>query len=312
MKQTSSSTTNKDILDALDHMSDFEGKTLDISDFIISKEKEIPLSKIPADFSSWVEFDNGELVDMSESERFAALNKFRPGGFAHRAMSWISKGKVPPVILVELKDGYADIGDGRGRITVAIGMGWKKVPVIKIKQKPDNEKIEFKNNPTYADFFIHSTINMKTGGKIENMSSFAIVSNQEIDCVIMNKSCKNGEFGYPQLNKLYKEKDVKSLSDEFLKIEKIQIKYGEKSKTIYDGSLFKVIRYNDKGVISAATNASDIGIVTKKLTECIFNNRSELMKALDLGARLFTLRGNLDMKNGATAINIEYLCAEDI
>ena len=294
MRQTNQ-TTNSDILDALDHMSDFEGKALDISDFKISKEKEIPLSKIPADFSSWVEFDDGELLDMSESERFTALNNFRKGGFANRAMGWISKGKVPPVILVELSDGYADIGDGRGRINVSIGMGWKKIPVIKVKQKSNNEKIKLKNNPTYTDLCVRVIFN-----KRDSFMRVAFVSDQESDSMIIDSTIMDGvSLIYKEFCDAYKVLDQERLSKLFEK----SIQYNKNndlySKTVYDGSVYIALLYKKDGSIHKVRASGS------KWVDALFGCRSEIMYAANLGSRIFTLK--VDDKGNVTS-----LVAEDL
>jgi len=37
---------------------------------------------------------------------------------------------IDPIIIVITKEGYTFIGDGRGRVSYAIGKGWDKIPVI--------------------------------------------------------------------------------------------------------------------------------------------------------------------------------------
>lgn len=126
----------RDLEDALDHLSDTVGRKLELSDFEVSPVRATRPRDLPTDLSSWVEFSPGELKEMSDAERRHVLNQFRRGGFAERALQWIEDGSVPPIVVVVTEDAE-ELGDGRGRVNVAVGMGWPTVPVVTLTEKQD-------------------------------------------------------------------------------------------------------------------------------------------------------------------------------
>jgi len=129
-----STVRHRDLEDALEHLSDMVGRTLKLSDFHVSPLRDMQIKDLPADLSSWVDFSKGELANLTEDARFDALKSFRDKDFASRALPWIAAGTVPPIVIVDTADGV-DLGDGRGRVNVAFGMGWDTVPVVVLKEK---------------------------------------------------------------------------------------------------------------------------------------------------------------------------------
>jgi hypothetical protein len=92
------------------------------------------------DYSSWGEFDNGELLKEEDLEN--KLNEFRPG-WGRNAMEWLRTGNIPPIILVEFEDEQENkqqvIGDGRGRVSLAVGLNMKQLPVIVMRESEDGQ-----------------------------------------------------------------------------------------------------------------------------------------------------------------------------
>jgi len=129
-----STVRHRDLEDALEHLSDMAGRILKLSDFHVSPLRDMQIKDLPADLSSWVDFSKGELANLTEDARFDALKSFRDKDFASRALPWIAAGTVPPIVIVDTADGV-DLGDGRGRVNVAFGMGWDTVPVVVLKEK---------------------------------------------------------------------------------------------------------------------------------------------------------------------------------
>lgn len=136
--------SRKDMEDALDHMSDFTSddyenrQELNVQDFsIINKVVDIEEIESYDDLSSWAEWSFGELVDMDEEERKDTIDSFRGSSWARMADNWIKTGNWPTIVIVELKDGYTAIGDGRGRVSLAYGLGLEKLPVTFMKQKAE-------------------------------------------------------------------------------------------------------------------------------------------------------------------------------
>ena len=79
------------------------------------------------DYSSWGEFEKGELKDLSDKELLRVLTAYRGKNWAEKALIWIKEEKFSPIVIFP-KLGI--IGDGRGRTSIAVGMDWKKIPVI--------------------------------------------------------------------------------------------------------------------------------------------------------------------------------------
>ncbi len=135
--------SRRDLLDALDHMSDNAGRTLRLADFDVSPVKTVKLDDLYDydDIDSWAEFSEGELADLDpEEELEAELEGFRGASWARRAMTWVKAGTVPPVVVVEAQEAVG-IGDGRGRITLALGMGWSQVPMVKLTEKTHKQAV---------------------------------------------------------------------------------------------------------------------------------------------------------------------------
>ena len=81
------------------------------------------------DFGSWVEIEPDSLKGLSDNEKMKEISSFRGGRWPDIALDWIRECSVPPIVVIEGKE-RTMIGDGRGRINVAVGMGWKSLPVV--------------------------------------------------------------------------------------------------------------------------------------------------------------------------------------
>jgi hypothetical protein len=124
-----------DLLDALEHagmaIDDYaiDGPGLNLSDFIVSPIHMIDIQDIPDDISAWAEWDQGDLLEYEEGkERDEELERFRGRNFAQRAKNWTPRN-MPPVVIVSTPE-IEILGDGRGRVSYAIGMDWQKVPCV--------------------------------------------------------------------------------------------------------------------------------------------------------------------------------------
>jgi hypothetical protein len=96
---------------------------------------DMPITKLYNydDVDSWKEWDAGELLELSEDE----LEK-EVSGFRENAIDLIKNENIPPILIID--DGKSTVvGDGRGRISIAIGMNWDKIPAIIAKKKIINE-----------------------------------------------------------------------------------------------------------------------------------------------------------------------------
>jgi len=90
------------------------------------------------DYGSWGEFEKGELAGRRHAEAFEGLVGFRGRAWAERAMEWVEKSQVPPIVLVDGKDGQV-IGDGRGRVNLAMAFDLPELEVIVLTEDPQGE-----------------------------------------------------------------------------------------------------------------------------------------------------------------------------
>lgn len=115
-----------DLEDALEHASIMFDEDFSRDDFEYSYDPEYPVSElyIYDDISAWAEWQPGELKDMDEEELKNEVKNFRP-----KAMDWIETGTCDPIFIIDFNEGVI-IGDGRGRVSIAIGLNWDTIPVI--------------------------------------------------------------------------------------------------------------------------------------------------------------------------------------
>lgn len=102
------------------------------------------------DVGSWSEWQPGELSALDENELISTISSFRGAGWARRAVDWVH-GNMPPIVLVETKDAGNIIGDGRGRVSLAIGLNLDSLPAIVLKEDDNGDKcFNFKNGMIVA------------------------------------------------------------------------------------------------------------------------------------------------------------------
>lgn len=133
---TTSSVSRRDLIDALKHMEQEAGGPLSLGGFNVSGVKPTPLREIDQwdDLGSWPEWSEGELEDLEPEELRNELGSFRGWVWAQRALEWTERS-VPPIVLVELANGYREVGDGRSRVSLALGLGWKTIPAVVMTQR---------------------------------------------------------------------------------------------------------------------------------------------------------------------------------
>ena len=96
------------------------------------------------DIDAWAEWGEGELLELDEDELSDELKGFRQYGEQEREatiMDWVRTGTCPPIVIVETKE-RTEIGDGRGRVSIALGMGWEKIPAIFAREKGINARLK--------------------------------------------------------------------------------------------------------------------------------------------------------------------------
>lgn len=89
------------------------------------------------DYSSWGEWASGELRGLDEDELRSELQHFRGSGWAQMAMEWLRDDSIPAIVIVDSKKyRFTTIGDGRGRTSLAVGLGLKKLFVVELQDCP--------------------------------------------------------------------------------------------------------------------------------------------------------------------------------
>lgn len=131
----------QDLLDALDHISDLIDRKLNINNLSISDIQFILTKDLKDydDLSSWVEIQEAELRYSTEEERNNEILSFRGKDFLRRALVWINSCMINPIIIVQTNE-FSCIADGRGRVNIAVGMGWEKVPAIFLREHNYEER----------------------------------------------------------------------------------------------------------------------------------------------------------------------------
>lgn len=124
-----------DIEHALDHVSDFAIEPLSLEDFGIKKVDCLKLDRLwkHDDLSGWLEFEEGELAELDQDDLLRELSEFRGAKWARMALKWLDDG-VPAIVAVATPE-IVEIGDGRGRVNFAIGMGLDCIPAIIMTHK---------------------------------------------------------------------------------------------------------------------------------------------------------------------------------
>jgi hypothetical protein len=130
----------RDVEDALEHVRE---EVVGLDEWpegtcFAEKREVLPLRKILAydDYSSWGEWRHGELRGLSRSELHSALSSFRGRGWADTAMGWLSRPaahNIPAIVIFDSRvSRWTAIGDGRGRVSLAVGLALPRLHVVRI------------------------------------------------------------------------------------------------------------------------------------------------------------------------------------
>jgi hypothetical protein len=128
--------SQQDVRDAFEYMREsFEDWPADAC--FTEKRETLALSKILNydDYGAWGEWSPGELRGMKGAALLDALTGFRGRAWAETAASWVAGARdhanIPAVVLFDSKHGTA-IADGRGRISLAVGLKLPRLHVTRI------------------------------------------------------------------------------------------------------------------------------------------------------------------------------------
>lgn len=87
------------------------------------------------DYKSWGQWRPGDLIDLPPKELARELVYYRGINWAKRAGKWIQSGLLPHIVLVDGRYGRC-IGDGRSRVSIAVGLKKPYMSVILLTEDP--------------------------------------------------------------------------------------------------------------------------------------------------------------------------------
>lgn len=132
---------SSDIKDAIEHLKvsvDIPNDFLITTDmFDISYHPSFDFRSTSDDLSSWPEWSEGELLGLTEEERGDEVSGFRGRNWAEMAKKWL-QDKFPHIVIINASH-FHEISDGRGRVSLAIGLSLQSLPAIIMSLKdPSN------------------------------------------------------------------------------------------------------------------------------------------------------------------------------
>jgi hypothetical protein len=145
----------EDLSDAMEYVVESYPETdIDPAAFSASPSELVPVDSLWEydDVSSWLDMEEGELSGMSREDLVQTLAHFRGVEWARLAMYWLDgKSAFPPIVIIDGPNVSA-VGDGRGRVNLAIGMGWDEIPAVFMRPK---RSTQMRHNPPWADRILY-------------------------------------------------------------------------------------------------------------------------------------------------------------
>jgi hypothetical protein len=120
----------EDVADAIEHLEEYfelPAQFIEPEMFEFHDDSDFDYLTTKDDFSSWPEWSEGELQGLGEEELRGELEGFRGTGFADAVFEWLEMEEWPPIVVIKSPYFY-EIADGRGRVSVAIGLGIDTLP----------------------------------------------------------------------------------------------------------------------------------------------------------------------------------------
>lgn len=128
MKKTTQKPSVQDMQAAIEHVNNY-GEPWTVKDFTLRFVGDLAPLDLERydDVKAWLELDPADFRGMPFRERLDTLREFRGAEWAARAAKWLSDG-ISPIIVITAPDPDATgmittIGDGRGRVNLAVALG---------------------------------------------------------------------------------------------------------------------------------------------------------------------------------------------
>ena len=126
--------------ESVEHANSSANENWTINDFTVTDMGVLKLSDIEYydDFGSWGEWDYGELENLPRQDLEDEIESFRGENWKNRAMTWIDNDSIPPIVIIEFEDDdgkIVNIGDGRGRVSMMVGLNIPEVHTYYMKLK---------------------------------------------------------------------------------------------------------------------------------------------------------------------------------
>jgi len=122
-----------DVEEAKEHMEESYGRRVAYDE----KRTEMSVDDILRwdDYGSWGQWEPGELLGLSPTGLRVELTKFRGPAWAQRALVWLKEWEgIPAIVLASTRDAKG-IADGRGRVSLAVGFGIARLPVVVLRER---------------------------------------------------------------------------------------------------------------------------------------------------------------------------------
>lgn len=123
---------DQDVRDAFQHFDQLYDDAADPDNFTAHKTM-IAINEIPDDLYGWLEVEDGELAGASREEVLEWARDYRGDYFADIVADILDNGF--PAIVVADGDEVAGVGDGRGRVNLAVALGMTELPAVILREK---------------------------------------------------------------------------------------------------------------------------------------------------------------------------------
>lgn len=143
---------DQDVDDAIEYASESYETEIDPRSLRLERRVDFPTAELRGwdDLSSWLDIEPGELVGLDDEQLTTALTHFRGAEWARRAMEWIRNDSIPAIVLIDLPTVQC-IGDGRGRVNLALGLNLPTIPAVIVTERAVTARLIIAGEEALAD-----------------------------------------------------------------------------------------------------------------------------------------------------------------